>query len=310
MFRVSVLGLEPLLDRDQHRVDAELEDREDSSAGLGLELLEPIQVPRTDDEGLLTKGICAVAQCQAHMSVVEVVGRADADPMHAIAFWAATELVKVTIETFNLLEEAYIEAVCVKGSDGVTRIGGGDESVPCVANRLEVAGSYVATDTDDSEISHHGWIPLRPALQPRPGDRTTDNGEPIDHQFGTTFEQLVVDSRVENLPGVGSQSGVNHLEPIDEDDTDGARDFLCERAACCGPRFGCVRVLLDDRKGMRQRTHPTTFAAVARATVALPTAPARFYVEGSSPESAAGVGFATWRFPRNHPYVDSMPSRN
>ena len=138
------LGVESRLDREQGGVDAELEDCEYPPSGLGFELFERVEVPRVDDQRLLADRVGAVSQRQAHVRVVEVVGRADADPVDALGLGTAAQLVEVAVETLDLLEEAHVEAVRVEDADRVMGIGRRDKAVAGVADRLKVARGDVA----------------------------------------------------------------------------------------------------------------------------------------------------------------------
>ena len=78
------------------------------------------------------------------MGVVQVVGRADAQVVHALRLRPAPQLLEVTVEALELGEEPDVEAEPVEHADGVVRVGGGNQAVAGVLDGLEVAGRDVA----------------------------------------------------------------------------------------------------------------------------------------------------------------------
>ena len=100
------IGLQALAQGDQLLVDPELQDGKDAAAGLKLQFLQRVEVPRVDDDRLLADHVRAVSKSEADVGVVEVVRAADRDPVDALFLPASTELVHVAIEALDLSESS------------------------------------------------------------------------------------------------------------------------------------------------------------------------------------------------------------
>ena len=67
------VGQQPLSQRNQLWVHTQLQDRRHAAAGLGLEFLQTIEVPRVDDERLLANDVGANAEGKSNVRVMQVV---------------------------------------------------------------------------------------------------------------------------------------------------------------------------------------------------------------------------------------------
>src|SRR5262249_30353413 len=93
---------------------------------------------------------------QPDMGVVQVVRRADAQVVHALALGSAPQLLEMAIEPLELGEEPHVEEIAVENADRVVRIDRGDEPVAGVADRLEVPRRDVAGGTGQREVPGRG----------------------------------------------------------------------------------------------------------------------------------------------------------
>src|ERR1700722_16538207 len=107
---------------DQLVVYAQLENSIDASVCLLLDLGERIEVPGVDDQRLLAHDVGANAQSETAMSVVQVVRRADRQPVETLALRPPPALLEVPVEAFRLSEEMDVKSVLVEKANGVLRI--------------------------------------------------------------------------------------------------------------------------------------------------------------------------------------------
>src|ERR1051325_10252892 len=148
-------GAELLAQTDERVVQAQLQDGPDAPAGLGLELLQGIQVPRVDDQRFFANGIGTDPEGQAAMGVMEVVRRADGEAVHALGVAEAAELLDVPLETLELGEEADVERVAVERAGGIGRIERRDDGVARLVDGLEMARRDIAGGSGDGEVLGH-----------------------------------------------------------------------------------------------------------------------------------------------------------
>lgn len=90
VFAIAPLQQQLVPQRHEFRVQPELEDREDTTAGFLFEPLQGVEIPRTDDERLLADRVGAGAQGHAHVGVVKVIRGADADVVNPVLVRAPT----------------------------------------------------------------------------------------------------------------------------------------------------------------------------------------------------------------------------
>lgn len=74
---IGRLLLEACLEFEQFGMYAQLQQGVNFPSRFGLDFFERVQVPRVDDQRLLTNRICPHAQGQPAVSIVQVVGRAN-----------------------------------------------------------------------------------------------------------------------------------------------------------------------------------------------------------------------------------------
>ena len=156
------LRAELIAQRDQLRMEPQLQDGVDAASGFLLELLQRVQVPRVDDERLLADRVRPDAQREPDVRVVQVVRRADGDVVHAAGVGAAAQLFEVTVEPLELGEEPHVEGVAIEHADRVVRIHRGDETIAGVLDRLQVAGRHEPGDAGQGEVHRglaHRWLP-------------------------------------------------------------------------------------------------------------------------------------------------------
>ena len=152
------VGLQTFAQRHQLRVHAQLQDGRDPATGFLLELLKRIEVPRIDHQRLLANDVGADAEGEAHVGIVQVIGRAHAHVVHARFVRTAAQLLEMPIETLELGEEPAIERKAIEDAHRVVGIGRRHEAVAGVLNGFEVPGCDVARNARDREISRLGHV--------------------------------------------------------------------------------------------------------------------------------------------------------
>ena len=150
----------PLLQRLHRGVEPELQDGVDLPPRLGLQLLQGVQVPRVDDEGLLADGVRAEAEGEADVCVVQIVRGTDREIMHPVFLAALPKFFDVAIEPLEFPEVADILEVAVEDSHRVVGVGSDDEAVARVPDRPKVAGRDVPGHAGDREIFHGFPVPF------------------------------------------------------------------------------------------------------------------------------------------------------
>jgi hypothetical protein len=139
---------------DQLRVNSKLQNRFDLAACLRLKFGKGIQIPRIQHQWFLANGIGMDSERKADVRVVEIVGRADADPVELLFLALAAQLLGEAIEAFKFGEKAYIEGILIQDAYGVIGIQGGNEPIACVSDGFHVSGGNVASGTNKGKVSH------------------------------------------------------------------------------------------------------------------------------------------------------------
>ena len=147
-------GTEPLTQRDQLRMEPQLQHGVDAAARFVFELLECIQIPRVDDQRLFADGMGSYPQRQTDMCVVEIIRRADADVVHAVCVGTPAQLFEMPIESLDLGEEPDIERALVQNTDGVVRIRRRHQAVPGVLDGFEMPRGDEPANAGHCEIFH------------------------------------------------------------------------------------------------------------------------------------------------------------
>jgi hypothetical protein len=142
-------GGDPLAQGDHAGVQAQLQDVVRLVAGFLGDLLQDVHVPGVQHQGLLADDVGAVAEAEADVGVVQVVGRADAQEVDALA--AALDLLEVAVEALELHEEVGLGKVAVQYAHRIVGVQGGQQQVAGVPDGLQVARGYVATGAGEGE---------------------------------------------------------------------------------------------------------------------------------------------------------------
>ena len=101
---VAVIGRgHLLLQREDRRVQPQLQNRRNLAAGLLLDLRQTIDVPGIEHQRLFADRVRAGAQGEPNMGVVQIVGRADRDVVDSLV--APAQLVDVPVEPLEFGEE-------------------------------------------------------------------------------------------------------------------------------------------------------------------------------------------------------------
>ena len=69
---------------DNGRMHAQLQDGIHLAPGFLFQLLQPLQIPGVEHQWLFTNRVCAIAQAETNMRVMQIIRRADADIMKAL----------------------------------------------------------------------------------------------------------------------------------------------------------------------------------------------------------------------------------
>ncbi len=137
---------------DHRRVEAELQDAVDLLPGFLFDLLEGVDVPGVEHEGFFANHVGAVPQPEAHVGVVEVVRRADADVVDGFAL--AFQLFEVAVEALEFDKEVGVGEMAVDDPDGIKFIHGGYQHVSRVLDRPHVARRYKPGGANQRKIFH------------------------------------------------------------------------------------------------------------------------------------------------------------
>src|SRR5262249_48948287 len=98
----------------------QLQDSRNATAARLLEFGEPVQVPRIEDQGLFANRIGLRSQRHAAMCIVQVVGGANCNVIHALA--APAKLVDMAVEALEFSEKIRLGKVVVYNADRILRV--------------------------------------------------------------------------------------------------------------------------------------------------------------------------------------------
>ena len=140
---------DPLLERDDGRVQTQLQDREDALACVGLQSCKAIDVPGIEHQRLLADGVPMRAEREANMRIVQVVRRADADIVNLLA--APPDEIDVAVEALELGEEARFGEKAIDHADRIGRVERGSERASRLFDGSEMTGRDIARRADERE---------------------------------------------------------------------------------------------------------------------------------------------------------------
>ena len=158
-------------------MQAQLQDGVDLAPCAGLDLRQPVDIPRIEHQRLFADGVAVRAQGEAHMGVMQIVGRADADIVDALA--EAAQLVDIAVETLELGEEMSVGKVAVHHPDRVVGVQRRLQRAADRQDRLHMARRDIAGRADQCKLAHglnkpRAFKKTTPSLFPRyrhSGDR-------------------------------------------------------------------------------------------------------------------------------------------
>src|SRR5687768_2125818 len=125
---------------------AQLQDGVDAAAGFALDLLQGIEIPRIDDQGVLADRIGADTEREPDVRIVEMIRRTDGDVVNPLFRLTTPQLLEMAIESFNLVEEPHVEREPIEDADSVMRVGGSDQTIAGVLDRLQMTRRDVPAD--------------------------------------------------------------------------------------------------------------------------------------------------------------------
>jgi hypothetical protein len=144
--------LESLLQRNEHRMDAELKNGPDAAACFAFQFRERVQVPWVDHKRLLAESIGSHSQRQPYVCVVEKIRWAYRDVVNPVRLRPTTLLFEETIEALNFAKEAHVKRVAIENAYGITWVGGRNETVPSLADRRQMAWRHKPCYSDDRKV--------------------------------------------------------------------------------------------------------------------------------------------------------------
>ena len=86
------------------------------------------------------------------MSIVKIVGRADAQIVNLLSFVFTAQLLQVPVETLEFCKEGTVWEVAIENTDGVVLIQSGNQLTARVLNRLEVSWCNVTGSAGECEV--------------------------------------------------------------------------------------------------------------------------------------------------------------
>src|SRR5690554_7145450 len=116
---------------------------------------QAIDVPGVQHQRLFADGIGARAQGEAHVAVVQVVGRADGDVIHSAAVIGAAQLIDVPVETLKFREKVRFREIAIDDANGIVFVHGGNQVVTSVFDRFHMARCDVTGSADQCELFAH-----------------------------------------------------------------------------------------------------------------------------------------------------------
>jgi hypothetical protein len=86
--------------------------------------------------------------------IVEVIRRANCDVIDPLIGRPTPQLFQMPIESLDLVEEAHVEGEPIEDADGVMRIGGSNQAIAGVLDRLQMPRCDVTADAGNGEVLH------------------------------------------------------------------------------------------------------------------------------------------------------------
>src|SRR5690554_2990199 len=155
MLGVAFFRLHFVTQRNDRGMHTQLQDGVHLPASVFFDIDKAVYVPGVQYQRLFTDGIGARAQGEAHVAVVQVVGRADGDVIHSAAVIGAAQFVDMPVETLKLREKVRFREMTVDNANGIVLVHGGNEVVTSVFDRFHVARCDVTGSADQCELFAH-----------------------------------------------------------------------------------------------------------------------------------------------------------
>src|SRR5690554_84197 len=116
---------------------------------------QAVDVPGVQYQRLFTDGIGACTEREAHVAVVQVVGRANRNVIHSVTVIGAAQLIDMPVEALKFREKVRFREMAVDNAHGIVFVHGGNQVVTSVFDRFHVARCDVTGSTDQCELFAH-----------------------------------------------------------------------------------------------------------------------------------------------------------
>ena len=111
-----------------------------------------------EDERFFADRIGADAEGESHMSIVKIIGGADAGVVNALVPPLSAQLFRMPVEPLKLGEEGHFVKEAVEDSHRIGLVQRGDDPVPGIPDRFHVARCDISGGTYKSKIPWRGHI--------------------------------------------------------------------------------------------------------------------------------------------------------
>src|SRR5688572_29285748 len=126
--------LERLLELDQLRMKAQLQNSVYTVIRLRLEIFERVEIPGVDDQRLFANHIRSHAQGEAAMCIMQIVWRTNGYIVNSIFFRTPAQFFQVAVESLDLGKELDIERILVEDAHRIFRVYRSHQPVARVSN--------------------------------------------------------------------------------------------------------------------------------------------------------------------------------
>lgn len=131
-------------------MEPQLENIPDPVAGFWFQFLKGRCIPGIEDQWFFTNHLCAIPESEAHVGVVEVIGRTNDDIINL--FTGAFLFFQMAVKPFKFGKKGCIGKITIQHSNSVIGIKRGNEVVAGFFNRFQVSWCDVPCSADEGEV--------------------------------------------------------------------------------------------------------------------------------------------------------------
>lgn len=143
------------------RVHAQLQNGVDLAARIALDFLQAVDVPGVQHQGFFADGVGARTQGEAHVRIVQIVGRTDGYVVDVFRVARPAHFVDMAVEPLELGEEFRIGEMAVDDADRIVAVQRRHQPVAGVFDGFHMTRGNVAGRADQCEVLHEvviaGW---------------------------------------------------------------------------------------------------------------------------------------------------------